>query len=173
MLIIIWLKWQLRIEGFKAKVDSLLLKLPVVGKMIRRINTARYSRTFGILFSAGLPVLESMTAAANVVTNLPIRYSLHQACNEVKEGVAISQTLKRTKYFPPMSLHLIASGEASGQLNTMLLKSATVQEMEVQGVINQVMALFEPVMTIIMGIIIGTIVMAVLLPVFNMSQLVK
>lgn len=172
-LFIVWFKWQLSKENFKEKIDTMMLKMPVIGRAIRVVNTARFARTFGILFSAGLPVLESMAAAANVVTSLPIRYSLHKAEKAVREGVSISKALKATRYFPPMSLHLIASGEVSGQLNSMLVKSATVQDMEVAGLINTVMSLFEPVVTIVMGLIIGVIVIAVLLPVFNMSQLVQ
>lgn len=171
-LLITYFKWQMRKESFKVKVDTFMLKLPVIGRTIRIVNTARYARTFGILFSAGLPVLDSMRASANVVSSLPIKYRLNQATKAVKEGISIHKALKATGVFPPMSLHLIASGEVSGQLNKMLSKSATVQDMEVEGLINTVMALFEPAITIFMGLIIGTVVIAVLLPVFNMSQLV-
>lgn len=170
---IIWFKWKLNNKNFKNRIDSIKLKLPIFGKAIRILNTARFARTFGILFSAGLPILESMRAASNVVTNLPIHSRLNEAEVAVKEGESISKALKNTNYFPPISIHLIANGEKSGQLKQMLFKSASIQDMEVERMINVLMSLFEPFITIFMGFIIGIIVIAVLLPIFNMSQLIR
>jgi general secretion pathway protein F len=161
----------LKKEWFKYKWHKLLLRLPLFGYAIRTINTARYARTFGILFAAGVSVLEAMKVAAKLITNLPMRKSIGEAGNRVKEGSNINLSLKQTNYFPPMSIHLIASGENSGTLGHMLEKTANSQERDVSRLIETILNLFEPLIILVMGSIVLFIVLAILLPIFQLDQI--
>lgn len=169
---VVWFIRALRRPGFKARVDRWLLRLPLFGKAIRLVNTARFAHTFAILTAAGVSVLEAMRIGSDIVTNTPIRESLLVATRQVREGVAIHRALKQTGYFPPMSIYLIASGENTGQLETMLQRTARTQEQQVEQMINVILTLFEPLMILVMGSIVLFIVLAILLPIFNMDQLV-
>lgn len=160
----------LRLRSNRCNWHKLLLRLPMLGKLFLGLSTARFSRTFGILLSAGVPVLESIKTATAVVSMLPVQDSLQQTYNRVKEGGAIHLALRETRYFTPMSVHLIATGEASGSLDKMLVKAASVQEKEVQRFVDRLMSLFEPLVTVAMGGVILLIVMSVLLPIFSLSQ---
>jgi general secretion pathway protein F len=155
----------------RKRFHQVLLRIPLLGNVIKTINTARFSRTFGILLAAGVPVLEAMNISAELVLSLPIRDALQAAILRVREGVHISQALKQTGYFPAMSLHLIASGEASGQLENMLERAANNQEQEVERLIDTLLTLFEPLLILVMGSVVLFIVMAVLLPIFSLDQL--
>jgi general secretion pathway protein F len=149
----------------------ILLRMPLFGNTIKAINTARFSRTFGILLAAGVPVLEAMKIGADLVLSVPIRDAIEAATLRVREGVPIHQSLKMTGYFPAMSLHLIASGEASGQLEAMLERAANNQEKEVERLIDTLLTLFEPLLILVMGSVVLFIVMAVLLPIFSLDQM--
>ena len=169
---IIWIRL-LKRPVFKLWVDSWMLKLPLFGKAIRLINTARFAHTFAILNTAGVEVLEAMRISTDLVANIPINRSLVRATAQVREGVAIHRALKETSYFPPMSIYLIASGENSGQLEQMLQRTALTQEQQVEQMINVILTLFEPLMILIMGGIVLFIVLAILLPIFDLDQFVR
>lgn len=154
----------------REKFDTLLLRLPLIGYAIRSANTARFSRTFSILSAAGVSVLEAMTISAQLLTNIPIRKSVEEAVSRVREGASIHLALKQTTYFSPMSVHMIASGESSGQLEPMLERVAINQETDLTRLIDVSMALFEPAIILIMGAIVLFIVLAVLLPIFELNQ---
>ena len=156
--------------AFREKVHRFFLRLPVIGNAIKVANTARFSRTFAILSSAGVSVIEAMTIASALITNLPIRTAVEKATSRVREGANIHLALKQTHYFPPMSIHLIASGEASGQLENMLERSANNQDSDITRLIETTLALFEPAIILIMGIIVLFIVLAILLPIFQLDQ---
>lgn len=149
-----------------------LLKLPLIGKSIKVVNTARFSRTLGILSGAGVPVLEAMTTASSLITNVPIQAAVKAAIVKVSEGSPIHRALKQTQYFPPMSLHLISTGESSGQLEAMLERAANTQEQEVERRVDILLSLFEPFLILTMGAIVLFIVLAVLLPIFSLNQIV-
>lgn len=148
-----------------------LLRLPFLGSSIKTINTARYARTLAMLSSAGVPILEGMTAAAHLVSNIPIRKGVEEATKHVREGAAIHLALKQTTFFSPMSIHLIASGEASGQLEALLERTALQQEDEISRLIDTLLTLFEPALILMMGAIVLFIVLAVLLPIFELNQI--
>jgi general secretion pathway protein F len=156
--------------AFKEKMHRVFLRIPVIGNAIKVVNTARFSRTFAILSSAGVPVLEAMTISSALITNLPIRKAVQEAANRVREGANIYLALKQTTYFPPMSIHLIASGESSGQLENMLERAANNQEGDITRLIETSLALFEPAIILLMGAIVLFIVLAVLLPIFQLDQ---
>jgi general secretion pathway protein F len=160
----------LKKRSFRIRWQLFWLRVPVLGKTMRVINAARFSRTFGILFAAGVPVLEAMTAAAHLIIILPMRDAVEQAISRVREGTSISRALQQTGYFPPMVIHLIASGEASGQLEFMLEKGSEQLENDVSGLIENLLTLFEPVMILVMGGVVLFIVIAILLPIFNLDQ---
>ena len=159
-------------EGPKKRAHRWLLKIPVLGKVNRGLNTARFTRTFSILNSSGVPVLESLRISASVISNLPMRDAVEEATMRVREGSAIGHALGKSKVFPAMSIHLISSGEASGKLDDMLERAATHQENEMDSMLNAMLSLLEPVLIIIMGLIVLAIVMAVLLPIFQINQLI-
>ena len=160
----------LKRKAFRRRVDRFLLKLPVIGRAIKTINGARFGRTLGILNSASVPVLEAMGAAAGLVKPLPMQDQIHSAINQVREGTPIYLALQKTHYFSPMFIHLVASGESSGQLDRMLEKAASYLEKEIEGLIQTILTLFEPLMIIVMGGIVLYIVLAIMLPIFALDQ---
>jgi len=163
----------MRSEAFKLRVHALLLKLPLFKRLIRGHNTAQFARTLSILAASGVPVLEALDISSAVVTNRPMREAVKTASAQVREGSTLSSALERTGYFPPMLLHLIASGEGSGQLDSMLEKAANHQERELNSLMAVFLGLFEPIVILIMGGVVLTIVLGILLPIFEMNQLVN
>lgn len=160
-------------ENFKYRVHSFQLRLPIIGRLIRGFNASQFARTLSILAASGVPVLQALDIASQVISNRPMRAAVNTAASQVREGATLSGSLQKTGYFPPMMLHLLASGEASGQLDSMLEKAATHQEREVDSLISLFLGLFEPVIILIMGGAVLAIVLAILLPIFQMNQLVS
>jgi general secretion pathway protein F len=163
----------LRSEGTRRRWHGFLLRVPLVGRLTRGVNTARFTRTFSILAGSGVPVLESLRIAGAVVTNLPMRDAVSEAALRVREGAPIGKSLAASKVFPPMTIHLVSSGEASGQLETMLGRAATNQEREMDGLIAALLAIMEPALIITMGVVVLIIVIAILLPIFELNELVR
>ena len=155
----------------REKMHYFMMRLPLFGYAMKTTNTARFSRTFSILAGSGVPVLEAMRIAAQLITTIPIRRAVEEAARRVREGAAIHLALKQTHYFSPMFVHMVASGEASGQLESMLERVALNQEDEILRLIEVSLALFEPAMILIMGTIVLFIVLAVLLPIFQLNQM--
>jgi general secretion pathway protein F len=154
----------------REKNHAVMLRLPLIGNAMKTANTARFARTLSILSGAGVPVLDAMRISAQLITAIPIRKSVEEAVNRVREGAAIHLALKQTTYFSPMSIHMIASGEASGRLEEMLERVAKMQEDEIIRLIDVALALFEPAIILLMGAIVLFIVLAVLLPIFQLNQ---
>jgi general secretion pathway protein F len=167
------LRAALRNEASRRRIHRRLLDLPIVGRLLRGVNTARFTRALSIQVGSGVPVLDAMRISAQVITNLPMRECVEEAARRVREGAAVNRALAADKLFPPITLHLIASGEASGQLDKMLERAARDQERETETLITAMMALLEPVMILVMAGIVLVIVLAILLPIFDLNQLVK
>jgi len=148
------------------------LGLPLAGKLVRGFNTARFTRTFSILSASAVPVLEAMRIAGEVVTNLPMRDAVTDAAARVREGAPIGRSLATSRMFPPMTIHLISSGESSGQLESMLERAAISQERELDGLLGALVGLLGPVLIVLMGLFVMGIVFAMLLPIFEMNQLI-
>ncbi len=163
----------LKREGPRRQFHYLLLRLPLIARLVRGMNSARFTRTFSILANSGVPVLDALRISAQVVSNLPMRRAVDEAASKVREGAAINKALAASGYFPPMTVHLIASGEASGNLDEMLEHAAVTQEREVETMLGALMAIFEPVMIVVMGGIVFCIVLAILLPIIEMNELIK
>lgn len=155
---------------FRFGVQRFLLRLPFLGNTLKMIDTARFARTFAILSSAGVSIIEAMTIASQLITHAPIRQAVETAIQRIREGANIHLALKQTAFFPPMSLHLIASGEASGQLEAMLERAASHQENSVMQLFETTLTLLEPLIILLMGTIVLFIVLAVLLPIFQLDQ---
>ncbi len=168
----IGLRLLLRRPGPKRRFHRLLLNLPLLRHLVRGLNAARFARTLSILNASGVPVLEALRISAEVVTNLPMRDAVEAAARQVREGTSLHRALERSGYFPPMTVHLIASGEASGQLEVMLERAANSQERELESLMQTLLGLFGPLVILIMGGIVLVIILAMLLPIINLNQLV-
>ncbi|HSG64895.1 MAG TPA: type II secretion system inner membrane protein GspF [Gammaproteobacteria bacterium] len=159
-------------EAPRRALHRWLLRLPVIGRVTRGLNTARFTRTLSILSSSGVPVLEALNISASVVTNVPMRDAVEEATVRVREGGAIGAALGRSKLFPAMSIHLISSGETSGELDSMLERAASHQESEMDSLLSTMLSILEPALIIFMGLVVLAIVMAILLPIFQLNQLI-
>ncbi|MGH8140789.1 MAG: type II secretion system inner membrane protein GspF [Steroidobacteraceae bacterium] len=149
------------------------LHLPMVGKLTRGFNTARFTRTFSILSASSVPVLEALRISGEVVTNLPMRDAVTEAAARVREGAPIGRSLGTSRMFPPMTIHLISSGESSGQLENMLERAAISQERELDSLLAGMVGLLGPLLIVVMGLFVMGIVFAMLLPIFELNQLIK
>src|SRR5215831_17221924 len=166
-------KLLLRDPDRRARWHALLLRLPVAGRLIRGVNAARFSDTLGILTNAGVPLLASLQSSAAVLTNLPMRAAVEESVRRVREGAALATSLGSAKLFPPVVIHLIASGEATGRLDTMLARAAEAQSREVDNWVRGLTALLEPLLIVAMGLVVLFVVVAILLPIFDMNTLVR
>jgi general secretion pathway protein F len=163
----------LRNPAIRHRWHLTMLRLPIVGRIVRGINAARFADTLGILTASGIPLLPALQSAVPVVNNLPMRGAVEEALKQVREGGSLSRALGKTKLFPPLVVHLIASGEASGRLDAMLTRAAEAQSRELQNWVRALTSLLEPVLILVMGAIVLFIVIAILLPIFEMNQLIK
>ncbi len=172
--ILLFIGFKKSLNNIKIKIlwHRFLLKLPVVSYLVKTINVARYIHTFGILFAAGVSVLETMRVSASLVTNVVMRQAFDTATLRVREGSGISEALKETRYISPMAIHLIASGEKSGQLSNMMERAASHLDNEVKRLIDTSLTLLEPLVILFMGAVVLFIVLATLLPIFSMEQLI-
>ena len=167
----------MRAQTQRRRFHALLLRAPVLGRLIRVRESSQLAATLSILVGSGVPVLTAMSAAVGVVGNLPMREALERAANQVREGVSLSRALQaqntKPALFPPVMLHLVASGEASGRLPETLASAARQQQRELETRTARLAALIEPAMILVMGVIVLAIVLAVLLPIFELNQLVS
>ncbi|HIO92845.1 MAG TPA: type II secretion system protein GspF [Leucothrix mucor] len=159
-------KWEYRYHNF-------LLRIPGIKKMVRGLNTARFARTLSILASSGVPILDAIGISAQVIQNIPMRQAVQDAAVKVREGKPIYKALEQSGYFPPMTIYLIASGENSGKLDDMLERAAVQQERETDSMMTGMLSIFEPMLILIMGGVVMTIVLSILLPILNLNQLVQ
>jgi general secretion pathway protein F len=170
--VVLAVRWLLAQPNIRLSWDRQKLSLPFVSRITRSSNAARYANTLSILTSSGVPLVEAMNIAAEVVSNKWLQRRLGDATQRVSEGSSLRAGLEGVGYFPPMLLHMVASGEASGELDTMLDKVARYQQAEVERIVTTLVRLFEPMMLVVMGGAVMFIVMAVLLPILSMNQLV-
>jgi len=160
-------------DSFRLRRDTLVLRLPLLGALLQKLLLARFARILGLLLSSGVPVIRAMEITAEAVVNRAYRIFLGEAKAELIEGGKLSATLARSPLFPPLLIHLIGIGEQSGTLDVMLNKAGAAFEREFDTATTRFMALLEPVMVLGMGLAVGFVVVAVLLPIFQLNQLVK
>ena len=172
VLLFIAFRLMMRRDEFKRSWHNFLLRIPLIGYLIRGLNTARFTRTMSIMGSSGVTILESLNLSGLVVNNLPMRDAIDEAAAKVREGASIGHSLAQSKLFPPMTVHLIKSGEASGELEQMLERAAQNQERELENTISSLLAIMQPMMILIMAGIVVTIVLAIMMPIFNLNEFV-
>ena len=165
-------KFMLKKDGFRFAYHKRLLHMPFIQKISRGANTSQFASTLSILNSSGVPLVDAMRISSEVLTNDCLKASLAEAAQKVSEGANLHNSLEQTGYFPPMMIHMIASGESSGELDEMLERTASHQESDLQGLIETIVGLFEPLMLLFMGGVVLVIVLAIMLPILNMSNLV-
>ena len=173
VLLVIGFNYMLRNPVLRRSFHRFRLRVPLVSKLERGLNSGRFARTFSILTASGVPVIEALRISAQVMSNVPMREAVGVAAARVREGAGIAAALEKSGYFPPMTVHLIASGEASGKLEEMLERAAINQEREIETLIAALMGLFEPLLILFMGAFVLVIVLAILLPIFDLNQLVQ
>tara|TARA_X000000950_G_C13818116_1_gene620715 strand:- start:351 stop:1361 length:1011 start_codon:yes stop_codon:yes gene_type:complete len=162
----------LRVPHIKLRWDRNLFRLPLVAKIARSANAARYANTLAILTKSGVPLVQAMGIASDVVDNTWLKQGLQNATQTVSEGVSLKMGLERVGHLPPMMLHMVGAGEQSGELDNMLGRVAEYQQTEVERVVGTLVKLFEPMMLLIMGGLVMFIVMAILVPMLSMNQIV-
>ena len=168
----LFVRW-LRNPDARRKFDRWVLRLPLIGRLERGFNTSRFTRTFSILTASAVPVLDAMRISGEVITNMPMRDAVNEAASRVREGAPIGRALAQSKLFPPMTIHLISSGESSGKLEQMLERAAMAQERELDGLLAGLVGLLGPALIIVMGLFVMGIVFAMLLPIFEMNTLIR
>ncbi len=151
--------------------DRWLLKLPLAGMVLRKVEVARFARTMGTLLHGGVPLLQAMTIVRDIISNQSIGTMIEPIRNGIKKGEGIAQPMKQSGVFPPLAMHLIEVGEESGKLDSMLIQVADVYDNEVRNGIKNLIAFFEPALILVMGIIIGTIVVSMLLAIFSINDI--
>ena len=166
-----WRLWQR--ESVRERVDRWLLSLPLAGALVRGVNTARFASTLAILSSSGVPILAAFRAGASVVSNLPMRHAVENAAALLREGASLSRALRESGQFPPMLIHLVSSGEATGRLPETLRAAARQQELEVTTRVAAITTILEPALILAMGAFVLVIVLAILQPIIEMNQLVR
>lgn len=149
-----------------------VLKIPFIGGFFLAADSARFASTLSILTSSGVPLLDALRIAGAVLENLELRAASEQVATAVQEGMSLNKALAQANVFPPMMVHMVASGEASGELESMLARCAKNQERELEMTLGSVMAIMEPLMVVIMAAVVGGIVVAILLPIIQMNNLV-
>ena len=160
-------------DNLRLKRDELLLKLPVAGGMLQRLILSRFARVLGLLLSSGVPIKRALEITSEVLVNRVYRTFLQGVMDEVAQGGSLSGSLRKSPLFPPLLVHLTAVGEKSGEMEAMLLKAGIAYEREFNTRLTRLMGLMEPLLVLAMGVAVGTVVLAVLLPIFEMNQLIK
>ncbi len=167
---IVGFKYLLRNPATRLKWDRWKLKSWGLGRVIKGMNSARFARTLAILNQSSVPLLEGMKIAGDVMTNTELKKAVKEASIKVREGSGLKVSLQQCGYFPPMMLHMIASGENSGELEQMLDRAADNQEKQFDNMIGTMMNMIGPIMILIMGSFVFAIVLAIMLPVFSLSD---
>jgi general secretion pathway protein F len=158
-------------EQGRLQLDRWLLRIPLVGVVLRKVEIARFSRSLGTLLHGGVPLLQAMTIVREIIGNQSIASSIEPIRNGIKKGEGIAQPMKQSGVFPPLAMHLIEVGEESGKLDSMLNQVAEVYDVEVRNSIKNLISFFEPALILLMGIIIGTIVVSMLMAIFSINDI--
>jgi general secretion pathway protein F len=156
----------------RRRFDALLLRTPWLGPLIRSVNTSRFASTLAILVGGGVPLLSALNSGARVVTNVIMQNAIELAIERVREGASLARALGATRAFPPLLIHLVASGEISGKLQQMLERAARLETQALERRLTVFLTLIEPLMILVMGGVVLLIVLAILLPIIEINQLI-
>ncbi|MBF4335245.1 type II secretion system inner membrane protein GspF [Vibrio anguillarum] len=174
LVILIYLvRWLLSKPNLRLKWDKKIIGMPLIGKITRGLNTARFARTLSICTSSAIPILDGMRVAVDVMSNKYVKQQVLLAADNVREGSSLRKALEQTKLFPPMMLHMIASGEQSGELESMLTRSADNQDASFESTVNIALGIFTPALIALMAGLVLFIVMATLMPILEMNNLMS
>jgi general secretion pathway protein F len=166
------LRWALRRPDTRARIHRLLWRAPLVGALLRHLDAGRLAATLSILVGSGVPILAALEAGTGVMTLVPMREALATAARGVREGMPLARALSATGAFPPVMVHLISSGETSGRLDESLERAARQQQNDIATRLAAFAAIFEPAMILVMGGVVLGIVVAILLPIFQINSLI-
>jgi general secretion pathway protein F len=161
----------LRNPAIRLRFDRWLLRLPVIGRLIRDLNAARLARTLSTMIASGLPVIDGLVLTARTINNRVLRAAVEAMASAIREGGSLSAAMRRAAVFPPVVVNMAASGESSGRLDTMLSSAADYLEREFNTFTSVALSLLEPIIIIVMGAIVATIVLAILLPILQINTL--
>lgn len=173
LLLVLAVRFLLSKPSIKLKWHARQLKLPMLGRLVKALNTARLARTVAILTASGIPLLDALQVARNTLNNVFLQQVVDGLIDQVREGVSLNRALEQSGHFPPMMTYMVASGEASGELDQMLVRVADLQDNEFQQKVDVALTLFEPLMILFMGGVVLTIVLAILLPIMQLNDVLK
>ena len=171
--LVAWLRRQMADTESRLAIDERLLRTRIVGELLRKLETARLSRTLGTLLKNGVPLLGAMTVARNVMGNAALGLAVEKATEEVKTGSGLGFALGQSKQFPKLALQMISVGEESGELDTMLLKVADTFDVEVRNTLERLLAALVPVTTVVMTVVVAIIMMAIILPILTLTSSIQ
>jgi general secretion pathway protein F len=166
-------RWALRRPLYRRRWHAFLLSLPWLGPLVRGVDTSRFASTLAILVAGGVPLLGALASAARAMGNVVMGEAVERAIERVREGVSLARALGEARAFPPLLVHLVASGELSGKLEQMLDRAARLETQALERRLATFLTLLEPVMILVMGAAVLLIVLAILLPIIEINQLVR
>jgi len=159
-------------EAFRNRKDRILLKVPIVGQLIYKSSVARFARTLATTFAAGVPLVEALDSVAGATGNVVFRNAVNKVKNDVATGMQLNYSMRSTGVFPSLAIQMTAIGEESGALDSMLDKVATFYEDEVDNMVNSMTSLMEPIIMAFLGVVVGGLVLAMYLPIFQLGNVV-
>jgi type IV pilus assembly protein PilC len=162
-----------RVPKFRYQTDAIVLKLPVFGNLLRKTAVARFSRTFGTMISSGVPILDSLDVVARTAGNKVIERALFMTRSAISEGKTLAEPLIEAKIFPGMVVQMVAVGEQTGAMDTMLAKIADFYEDEVDAAVAALTSMLEPLMMVFLGGSVGSILVAMYLPIFKIAETIQ
>jgi general secretion pathway protein F len=173
LIVVISIRVSIRTPAGRLRYDRYVLSFPYVGKLLKKVALARFARTLSTLLSSGIALLTSLDIVKNVVSNTVLSAAIEEARASIREGQSIAPPLKKSGLFPSMLIHMIAVGEKSGELEQMLSRAADAYDREVESSVSSITSILEPVMILFGGAVVLFIVLAILLPIFQLNELVK
>jgi type IV pilus assembly protein PilC len=153
-------------------IDSLLLRMPIIGDLLRKVAVARFSQNLSLLLSSGVPILDGLSICAKTAGNKVVEKAIMESRISISQGKTVAEPLRDSKIFPPLVCQMVAVGESTGGLDTMLKKVAELYEEEVDDAVNNLTAMMEPMIMVVLGVVLGGLVVAMYLPIFQMGSLV-